>query len=103
MVAIGLVFVQRRLPGGRVLAGLLLGFAGVGLLALSGASDLGAVGLIGVVLSLAGSLAWAGLFNTFYWIDPARDRCAAIMMQFLPFVDHAAVGMLKEFEQAVYS
>jgi methyl acetate hydrolase len=51
----------------------------------------------------AGSLAWAGFYNTFYWIDPARDRCAVIMMQFLPFVDAAAVGLLREFEAAVYS
>ena len=35
----------------------------------------------------AGSLAWAGLYNTFYWIDPKRDLCAVILMQFLPFVD----------------
>jgi CubicO group peptidase (beta-lactamase class C family) len=51
----------------------------------------------------AGSLAWAGINNTFYWIDPARDRCAVIMMQFQPFVDPAAVGLLREFEVAVYS
>lgn len=50
----------------------------------------------------AGSLAWAGLYNTFYWIDPARDLCAVIMMQFLPFVDKEAVGMLGDFERAVY-
>src|SRR3989442_669970 len=35
----------------------------------------------------AGSLAWAGLSNTFYWIDPKKGICATIMMQFLPFVD----------------
>jgi CubicO group peptidase (beta-lactamase class C family) len=51
----------------------------------------------------AGSLAWAGIFNTFYWIDPTRDRCAVIMMQFLPFVDKEAVGMLRDFERAVYT
>ncbi len=50
----------------------------------------------------AGSLAWAGVDNTFYWIDPRRKLCAVIMMQFLPFVDKEAVGMLREFEQAVY-
>ena len=50
----------------------------------------------------AGSLAWAGLYNTFYWIDPARDLCAVILMQFLPFVDKEAVGMLGDFERAVY-
>lgn len=50
----------------------------------------------------AGSLAWAGLFNTFYWIDPKRSLCAVILMQFLPFVDPEAVGMLNDFERAVY-
>jgi methyl acetate hydrolase len=50
----------------------------------------------------AGSLAWAGINNTFYWIDPKRNLCAVILMQFLPFVDKQAVGMLDEFERAVY-
>jgi methyl acetate hydrolase len=50
----------------------------------------------------AGSLAWAGLFNTYYWIDPKRRRCAVLMMQYLPFVDKEAVGLLNDFEQAVY-
>jgi CubicO group peptidase (beta-lactamase class C family) len=50
----------------------------------------------------AGSLAWAGLDNTFYWIDPKRGLCATILMQFLPFVDREAVGLLGEFERAVY-
>jgi CubicO group peptidase (beta-lactamase class C family) len=51
----------------------------------------------------AGSLAWAGVFNTFYWIDPPRGICAVIMMQFLPFVDKEAVGLLGDFERAVYA
>ena len=50
----------------------------------------------------AGSGAWAGLFNTFYWIDPRRNRCAALLMQFLPFVDREAVGLLDDFEKAIY-
>jgi CubicO group peptidase (beta-lactamase class C family) len=50
----------------------------------------------------SGSGAWAGVFNTFYWIDPKADRCGVILMQFLPFVDKEAVGMLDEFETAVY-
>ena len=48
----------------------------------------------------AGSVAWAGIFNTFYWIDPKRGICATIMMQFLPFVDKEAVGLLGDFERA---
>ena len=49
----------------------------------------------------AGSLAWAGLYNTYYWIDPKRGAARVILMQFLPFVDREAVGMLNEFEKAV--
>jgi CubicO group peptidase (beta-lactamase class C family) len=51
----------------------------------------------------AGSLAWAGIFNTFFWIDPKRSLCAVVMMQFLPFVDKEAVAILGDFERAVYS
>ena len=51
----------------------------------------------------AGSLAWAGVYNTFYWIDPSRGICGVIMMQFLPFVDKEAVGLLSDFERSVYA
>jgi CubicO group peptidase (beta-lactamase class C family) len=51
----------------------------------------------------AGSLAWAGIDNTFFWIDPKRSLCAVIMMQFLPFVDKEAIGLLGDFEKAIYS
>ena len=51
----------------------------------------------------AGSLAWGGLYNTFFWIDPASNRCAVLMMQFLPFCDLAAMTLLGGFEHAVYS
>ncbi|MFN0103935.1 MAG: serine hydrolase domain-containing protein [Bryobacteraceae bacterium] len=51
----------------------------------------------------AGSLAWAGLRNTFYWIDPKRAIGAVLLMNFLPFCDDAAMGMLRDFERSVYS
>lgn len=51
----------------------------------------------------AGSLAWAGLRNTFFWIDPRRNFCAVLLMQYLPFVDREAVGLLGDFERAVYA
>lgn len=50
----------------------------------------------------AGSLAWAGFENTFYWIDPKRERCGVILMQFVPFVDRQAIGLLSDFELSVY-
>jgi len=51
----------------------------------------------------AGSLAWAGIFNTFFWIDPPRKTCAVILMQILPFSDAAAISVVEQFERAVYA
>jgi methyl acetate hydrolase len=50
----------------------------------------------------AGTLLWAGIENTFYWIDPRRSLCAVIMMQLFPFLDPPAVGVLGDFTRAVY-
>jgi methyl acetate hydrolase len=50
----------------------------------------------------AGSLAWAGIDNTFFWIDPQRRICATLMLQYLPFCDKEAIGLLGDFERAVY-
>lgn len=50
-----------------------------------------------------GSLAWAGIFNTFFWIDPPRKTCAVILMQILPFSDDAAISVVERFERAVYA
>lgn len=51
----------------------------------------------------AGSLAWAGIYNTFFWIDPPRKTCAVILMQILPFSDDAANSVVEHFERAVYA
>ena len=50
----------------------------------------------------AGSLCWAGVHNTFFWIDPASKIAAVLMMQLLPANDPAAVEALVGFEAAVY-
>jgi methyl acetate hydrolase len=50
----------------------------------------------------AGSLAWAGLANTFYWIDPTRGLGGVYATQILPFADSKAVPLFFEFEKAVY-
>ena len=50
----------------------------------------------------AGSLSWAGIANTYYWIDPESDVAALIMMQHLPFGDPAALALYGAFERAVY-
>ena len=50
----------------------------------------------------AGSLSWGGINNTHFWIDPARDVAAVLLMQYLPFVDPTALDMLDTFERGVY-
>lgn len=51
----------------------------------------------------AGSLAWAGLGNTYFWIDPRKGIAGVILMQLLPFADPKALALLDGFEQAVYT
>jgi len=51
----------------------------------------------------AGSLAWAGLANTYFWIDPARDIAGVILMQLLPFADAKCLEAFAGFERGVYS
>jgi methyl acetate hydrolase len=50
-----------------------------------------------------GSLAWAGLANTYYWIDPARDITGVILMQVLPFGDGKCLEAFAGFENGVYA
>jgi methyl acetate hydrolase len=50
-----------------------------------------------------GSLAWAGLGNTYFWIDPATGVAAVILMQLIPFADARALALLAGFEQALYA
>lgn len=50
-----------------------------------------------------GSMSWAGIFNTEFWIDPATGIGGILMMQYLPFYDADAIEVLQGFEASVYS
>jgi CubicO group peptidase (beta-lactamase class C family) len=50
----------------------------------------------------AGSLAWAGIQNTFFWIDPGTGLGGVYLTQILPFVDEKALAVFYDFERAVY-
>jgi len=49
------------------------------------------------------SLSWAGLLNTFFWIDPSTDIAGVFMSQTLPFADPAVLGVFEDAERAVYA
>jgi CubicO group peptidase (beta-lactamase class C family) len=51
----------------------------------------------------AGSGAWAGLFNTHFWVDPANRVTGSIFSQMLPFAEPAAFQLYADFEQALYA
>jgi methyl acetate hydrolase len=51
----------------------------------------------------SGSLSWAGLFNSYYWIDVRSGVCGVVLMQLLPFFDAGAVALYDAFERAVYA
>ncbi len=50
----------------------------------------------------AGSLCWAGLFNTYFWIDPTRKVTGTIMTQLLPFADTEVLKLYADFESGLY-
>jgi methyl acetate hydrolase len=51
----------------------------------------------------AGSLAWAGLANLYYWIDRRNGVAGFWATQILPFADPASVGGYLDLETAVYA
>ena len=50
----------------------------------------------------AGGMMWAGLANSYYWIDPVSGIGGAYLTQILPFVDTKALPLYYAFETAVY-
>ncbi|MDD2794687.1 serine hydrolase [Acidocella sp.] len=51
----------------------------------------------------AGSFGWAGMANTYFWVDPAAKLAAVMMMQILPSGDAGAMKTLIGFERAMYA
>jgi CubicO group peptidase (beta-lactamase class C family) len=50
----------------------------------------------------AGSLAWAGLANTYFWLDPSKKVAGVILTQSLPFVDPKVIELYGQFENGIY-
>ena len=49
-----------------------------------------------------GTADWAGVFNSYYWIDRRKGIGGVLMTQLLPFFDMRVVETLMGFEMAVY-
>jgi len=51
----------------------------------------------------ANTLSWAGIYNTFFWIDREKQVAAVLMTQLLPFLDDGAKQVIEDFDRAVYA
>jgi methyl acetate hydrolase len=51
----------------------------------------------------AGGLMWAGLANTYFWIDPSTGVGGVYLSQVLPFADKKSLPLYYAFESAIYS
>jgi CubicO group peptidase (beta-lactamase class C family) len=51
----------------------------------------------------AGGLMWAGLANSFYWIDPSTGIGGVYLTQILPFADKKSLPLYYDFESAFYA
>jgi methyl acetate hydrolase len=54
-------------------------------------------------LRRAGSGDWAGLFNSYFWLDRTSGIAVAFLTQVLPFFDPGIIDTLQAIEQATYA
>ena len=50
----------------------------------------------------AGGMMWAGLANSFYWVDQTNGIAGVYMTQIFPFADSKSLPLYYDFEKAVY-
>ncbi|MGI8554400.1 MAG: hypothetical protein ACR2PL_26975 [Dehalococcoidia bacterium] len=49
----------------------------------------------------SGSLAWAGLLNAYYWLDPTKRLAGVLLTQILPFADAGVLRLFEQFEAGI--
>ena len=49
-----------------------------------------------------GSLSWAGIANTHFWIDLENELGVVLLLQLYPFYDEKAIDLLTTFERTLY-
>ena len=50
----------------------------------------------------AGGMMWAGLANSYFWIDQTNGLAGVYITQIFPFADHQSLPLFYDFEKAVY-
>lgn len=48
-----------------------------------------------------GSYSWSGLYNTHFWVDPARGIAGILLTQLLPFYDDRVMALYADYEAHV--
>jgi CubicO group peptidase (beta-lactamase class C family) len=51
----------------------------------------------------ANTMSWAGIYNTFFWIDTEKQVGAVLMSQMLPGMDPGPRKLIEDFDRAVYA
>ena len=49
------------------------------------------------------TMSWAGIFNTFFWIDREKQIGAVLLSQSLPFLEPGSKKLVDDFDRAVYA
>jgi methyl acetate hydrolase len=47
-------------------------------------------------------VSWAGLLNTYFWLDPVKRVAGSLFTQTLPFYDARVVDLYGQFEARFY-
>lgn len=50
----------------------------------------------------AGGMMWAGLANSYFWVDQTNGLAGVYITQIFPFADHKSLPLFYDFEKAVY-
>ena len=50
-----------------------------------------------------GSVSWAGVANTFFWIDFKAGLAAVVFAQSLPFLDPRVLALVERYERSLYA
>ena len=48
-------------------------------------------------------MAWAGITNCYYWVDPTKGAAGVLMSQIMPFGDQGILDLFRQVESLAYA